>query len=89
MKTAYELAMERLEKNSGPTRKLSDEQKAQIAEIEKLYEAKIAELKLSFESRMQTAQSREEWDAMQAELAGKIAALEEQRENEKEKVWNA
>lgn len=89
MKTAYELAMERLEKTSGPTRKLSDEQKAQIAEIEKLYEAKTAELKLSFESRMQTAQSREEWDAMQAELAGKIASLEEQRENEKEKVWNA
>ncbi|HUW60693.1 MAG TPA: hypothetical protein VMZ06_06770 [Candidatus Bathyarchaeia archaeon] len=89
MKTAYELAMERLEKTSGPTRKLTGEQKAQIAEIEKLYEAKTAELRLAFEARMQTAQSREEWDAMQAELAGKIASLEEQRENEKEKVWNA
>ena len=89
MKTAYELAMERLEKTSGPTKKLTDDQKAQIAEIEKLYEAKIAELKLSFEARMQTAQTREEWDAKQAELAAKIASLEEQREKEKEKVWNA
>ena len=89
MKTAYELAMERLEKASGPTKKLTDDQKAQIAEIEKLYEAKMAELKLSFEARMRAAQSREEWDAMQAELAGKIASLEDQREKEKEKVWNA
>lgn len=89
MKTAYELAMERLEKANGPTKKLTSEQKAQIAEIEKVYEAKIAELRLSFEARIQTAQSKEEWDAMQADLAGKFASLEEQREKEKEKVWNA
>ena len=88
MKTAYELAMERLEKAS-PTRKLTDEQKAQIADIDKMYDAKIAELKLSFESRMRTAQTKEEWDGMQADLVGKIAGLEEQREKEKEKVWNA
>lgn len=89
MKTAYELAMERLEKTSGPTRKLSAEQKAQIAEIEKLYEAKTAELKLASEARMQTAKSQEEWDAMQADLASKLAEIEEQREKDKEKVWNA
>lgn len=89
MKTAYELAMERLEKAHGPARKLTDDQKAQIAEIEKLYEAKIAELKISFEPRMKTAQSKEEWDGMQADLAAKIVSLEEQREKEKEKVWNA
>ena len=89
MKSAYELAMERLEKASGPTKKLSSEQKTQIADIDKIYEARIAELKLSFESRMRTAQSKEEWDAMQAELAAKITSLEEQREKEKDKVWNA
>ncbi len=89
MKTAYELAMERLEKASGPTRKLTDDQKAQIAEVEKLYEAKMAELRLAFESRMRAAQSKEEWDAMQADLVAKIASLEDQREKEKEKVWNA
>lgn len=89
MKTAYELAMERLEKTSGPTRKLTSEQKTQIGEIEKLYEAKIAELKLSYEPRVQAAQSREEYDGLLAELAAKAAALEEQRESEKEKVWTA
>jgi hypothetical protein len=89
MKTAYELAMERLEKTSGPTRKLSAEQKTHIAEIDKLYEAKTAELKLAFEARIQTAQTREEWDAMQADLAGKLASIEEQREKDKEKIWTA
>lgn len=42
MKSAYELAMERLEKNA-PTQKLTEEQKTRIAEINSLYGAKIAE----------------------------------------------
>jgi hypothetical protein len=42
MKSAYEIAMERLEKNA-PTKKLTEEQKARIAEINSLYGSKIAE----------------------------------------------
>jgi hypothetical protein len=42
MKSAYELAMERLEKNT-PTQKLTDDQKARIAELNSLYGSKIAE----------------------------------------------
>lgn len=42
MKSAYELAMERLEKNA-PTKKLTDKQKATIAEINSLYGSRIAE----------------------------------------------
>jgi hypothetical protein len=42
MKSAYELAMERLEKKA-PTKKLTEAQKAQIAEINSLYGSKIAE----------------------------------------------
>ena len=45
MKSAYELAMERLEK-SAPTVTLTDEQKAQIAEIDSTYKARIAEKEL-------------------------------------------
>lgn len=89
MKSAYELAMERLEKASGPTKKLSDAQKAEIAEIEKNYDAKIAETKLSFEERFNTAASAEEFEALRAELAGQIDALETNREKEKETVWDA
>ena len=42
MKSAYEIAMERLEKKA-PTQKLTPEQKARIAEINSLYGSKIAE----------------------------------------------
>jgi hypothetical protein len=42
MKSAYELAMERLEKKA-PTKKLSEKQKERIAEINSLYGSRIAE----------------------------------------------
>ncbi len=42
MKSAYELAMERLEK-SAPTQKLTEDQKTRVAEINSLYGSKIAE----------------------------------------------
>ena len=42
MKSAYELAMERLEKKA-PTKKLNEKQKAEIAEINSLYGSRIAE----------------------------------------------
>ncbi len=89
MKTAYELAMERLEKASGPTRKLSNAQKARIAEIEKIYDAKIAETKLASESEMLSADSMEALNKFRQGLADAIASIEERREKEKEAVWNA
>jgi hypothetical protein len=42
MKSAYELAMERLEKKE-PTKKLTESQKSRIAEINSLYGSRIAE----------------------------------------------
>ena len=50
MKSAYELAMERLEKKA-PSVALTDEQKQQIAEIDSTFKARIAE-------RMQTARKK-------------------------------
>ncbi|HNR36592.1 MAG TPA: hypothetical protein PKO36_15530 [Candidatus Hydrogenedentes bacterium] len=89
MKSAYELAMERLEKTSGPTKKLSDEQKARMAEIEKRFEARIAEQKLSHEDKLRAAGSLEDFNRLKAELAEAIAALEAQRDREKEIIWNS
>ncbi len=45
MKSAYELAMERLEKNA-PTVPLTDDQKRMIAEIDSIYTARIPEKEL-------------------------------------------
>ena len=45
MKSAFELAMERLEKAS-PTQELTEDQKAKLSELSKVYEAKIADKEL-------------------------------------------
>lgn len=87
MKSAYELAMERLEKSSGPTRKLSDEQKGRIAEIDKKYAARAAELKLSLEQKMSAAASAEEQAQLQEQLTEEMRTLEGQRDREKDAVW--
>ncbi len=88
MKSAYELAMERLEKEQGPSRKLTDEQKARIADIEKKYDAKVAEIRLKYEGQIATADLMRR-ETLQREMAEAIQAVETQREREKESVWNA
>ena len=45
MKSAYELAMERLQKTT-PSLALTEEQKKELAEIDSKYRAKIAEKEL-------------------------------------------
>jgi len=88
MKTAYELAMERLEKDSGTTKKLSDAQRARIAEIDKKYDAKVAESRLKLDSSASAATTVEELNAARAVGAEEMARLEQQREKEKDGVWN-
>ncbi|MDE2657328.1 MAG: hypothetical protein OSB61_07670 [Verrucomicrobiota bacterium] len=65
MKSAYELAMERLEKES-PTQELSDELKAKLAELSKVFEAKIADREVFLNSEI-----------AKAELAGEFEAIEQ------------
>jgi len=88
MKSAYEKAMEKLEAEQGPTRKLTDDQKARIAEIDKKYEARIAETRLSYESRLNNAGSAAEADEVRHMITSEVEALEEERAQEKEAVWN-
>lgn len=87
MKSAYEIAMARLEKESGPGRKLTDAQKEEIAEISKKYDARIAEEKLTFEARLAKATTFEELESLRAELAASLTSIEEHREKAKEAVW--
>ena len=87
MKSAYEIAMARLEKESGPSRKLTDAQKAEIAAITKKYDARIAEEKLAFEARLAKATNFEELEKLRAELAASLASIEGLRDKAKEAVW--
>jgi hypothetical protein len=87
MKSAYELAMERMERESGPTRQLSEEEKARTAEIEKVYDAKIAELKLSYEGKMDGNPADAE--ALHSEMTSEISRLENKRDAEKDQIWQS
>lgn len=87
MKSAYEIAMERLAKESGPVRSLTDEQRARIAEINATYDAKAAELRLQFDSKLNAAATAVEAQQLQAEFAEELASLESRRERDKEAVW--
>ncbi|HEY2139034.1 MAG TPA: hypothetical protein VGH00_03070 [Chthoniobacterales bacterium] len=88
MKSAYELAMERLEKKA-PSLALTAEQKAQIAEIESTFKARIAERELFLREQInkaQTAGNLEEADSLQKQLTIDIRRLHEEAETKKEKL---
>lgn len=54
MKSAYELAMERLSKQT-PSVVLSDDQKRRLAELDAVYRAKLAEKELAAQAEMAKA----------------------------------
>jgi len=87
MKSAYEIAMERLNEASGPTRRLTPEQKACLAEIDKKFDARVAEARLRHEDRSAKAASAEEYEGIQTEMAAEIQSIEAQRQREKDEVW--
>jgi uncharacterized protein YpiB (UPF0302 family) len=91
MKTAYELAMERLNKAS-PTSKTTDEQKRQIADLESQCMAKIAERELFLQGEITKAidrQDEEAFEQLQKQLASDRKSLRAEFEAKKEKVRNA
>ncbi|MHA3773236.1 hypothetical protein ACXR0O_17015 [Verrucomicrobiota bacterium sgz303538] len=88
MKSAYELAMERLEKQS-PTSKLTEQQKAEIAEIDSTYKAKIAEREVFLKDQIAKAQASGKYNELlelEQELTRDIRRLNEDCEAKKEKV---
>jgi hypothetical protein len=63
-KSAYELAMERLRRKDAEQgveeRAVTDEQKAEIAEVKRVYQAKLAEAEILFKSKIATVFEPEE-----------------------------
>ena len=91
MKSAYELAMERLDKTA-PQVKISDEQKAEIADIDNRFKAKIAEKQVFIEGLIEKAKTTgtyEELGELQAQLTREVAGFESDCEAAKEKVRKA
>jgi hypothetical protein len=83
-KSAFELAMERLrqkDREEGVVeRPLSDEQKAAIADVRKVYEAKVAEREILHRDALRKAQSSEEVTKLNAELTQDLGRLARDRD---------
>jgi len=91
MKTAYELAMERLNKTS-PAVKLTPEQKQQLAELDSRYAAKIAEREIALRGEITAAAGREDGskaEQLEQQLVRERKALQAELEEKKEAVRRA
>lgn len=90
MKSAYELAMERLAKSDPDASKpLSAEQKGRLADLDKVYQGKIAEREIFLRQKLDAALaegSAEESEQIRQQIASEKARLEEERESEKDAV---
>jgi hypothetical protein len=88
MKSAYELAMERLQKAS-PSLSLTEDQKKELAEIDSKYRAKIAEKELFLNEQIRKAQAGgklEEVESLEKQLTSEIRRLQQECEAAKEKL---
>ncbi|MFZ0915929.1 MAG: hypothetical protein WAN04_03470 [Candidatus Udaeobacter sp.] len=88
MKSAYELAMERLQKAS-PSLSFTDEQKKELAEVDSKYQAKIAEKELFLKDQIRKAQTGgkvDDIDSLEKQLASEVRRLHEECEATKKKL---
>jgi hypothetical protein len=88
MKSAYELAMERLNKTA-PMAKLTDEQKAALAELDSKYAARIAERELFVKGELSKAMARGDYEAiepLEKQLVSDRKSLEAELEEKKQKI---
>ena len=88
MKSAYELAMERLAKNQ-PSVSLTHDQKKELAEIDATFKAKIAEREVFLKDQIvkaQMADKFEEAEQLQQQLLTDVRRLNDDCETKKEKL---
>lgn len=83
MKSAYELAMER---SSGPSIKLTDEQKAALTDLDSKMKAKVAETEIMFDQQLATETDPAKAGLIQQTRQQQIAKIKETAEEEKESV---
>jgi hypothetical protein len=88
MKSAYELAMERLQKNA-PSVPLTEAQRAALADVDALYKSKIAEKELMLKDQIrkeETAGNVSELEKLRHQLSSELRRLNEECEAKKEKI---
>lgn len=89
MKSSYELAMERLNKNS-PAKKLSDAQKRELAELDVRYAAKIAGREIALNAEIaKAADDFAKENLLREQLATDRKKLLAELEEKKEQIRSA
>jgi hypothetical protein len=91
MKSAYELAMERLSKTA-PTVKLTTAQKKDLAELDSKYAAKVAEREIAMKTDMDKATAagdEEQLQQIQRQLADDKRKLQTELEDKKDRIRQA
>jgi hypothetical protein len=89
MKSSYELAMERLGKSDPAAKALTPGQKARLGEIDRLYQSKLAEREIFLKKQLDDALAAgqaDEFEKIKTQLVNERARIEEEREEEKERV---
>ncbi len=92
MKSAYELAMERLAKSDPTSGPLSAERKQRLAEIDRVYQGKIAEREIFLRQQLNSALATgkyDEADKIRKQMSSEKARLEEERDSDKERARRA
>ena len=86
MKSSYELAMERLNKNA-PTAKVSGAVKKELAELDSKYAAKIAEREIALTGEIaQVADDPDKAQALRDQLTHERKKLQAELEDKKERL---
>ena len=90
MKSAYQLALERLAKSDPESaRPLTPGQKARLAEIDTIYKAKAAEREIFLGQQLEKALAgtdADEVEKIRRQISSERVRIEEEREAEKDKV---
>ena len=89
IKSSYDLAMERLNREKGAARKLSEQQKESLAEAERKARARLAEAEILFDGQMAAARAAGDQARMaeiEAARAHRLSRLRQEGEDEKNRI---
>lgn len=91
MKSAYELAMERLNQTA-PVAKLTEDQKKQLAELDSIYAAKVAEREIFLKAELAKAGAKGDYETfaqIEKQLQSDRKSLQAELEEKKDKIRRA
>lgn len=89
LKSALDLAMERLEKKDGRAAALTAEQKSALAEVERAVQAKLAETEIMLNQSLAAARARgdaEEAAKLEEQKRSEFARIRRRGEDDKDRI---